>query len=63
MKHPDGHDAGHHDNVKAAPLDHKFIAEGVDKKLIALQGLKGSKNATVVIDNEFHHLNGLSMFQ
>ena len=62
MKHPDGHDDHHHGHVHSAPLDHKFIAEGVDKKLVALNGLQSTKNATVVVDNEFHQLNGLSMF-
>jgi len=36
MKHPDGHEDDHHDHVHPAPLDHKFIAKGVDKKMIAL---------------------------
>ena len=63
IKHPDGHDDHHHGHVHAAPLDHKFIAEGVNKKTLFFDGLKASKNGTVVLDNEFHHLNGLSMFQ
>ena len=63
VKHPDGHDDHHHGHVHAAPLDHKFIAEGVDKKTLFFTGLKGSKPATLAIDNEFHHLNDLSMFQ
>lgn len=63
IKQPDGHDDHHHDHVHTAPLDHKFIADGVDKKMVALTGMRGTKNATVVVDNEFHHLNNLSMFQ
>ena len=63
LKHDDGHGDHHHDHVHPAPLDHKFIADGVDKKLIALHGLKATKNATVAIDNEFHQLNDVSMFQ
>ncbi len=63
MKHPDGHEDDHHAHVHPAPLDHKFIAPGVNKKFMCMDGLKGTKNAVVVMDNEFHHLNGLSMFQ
>ena len=63
MKHPNGKDEGHHAHVHPAPLDHKFIAAGANKKTIVFDGLKAKDNQVVVLDNQFHHLNGLSMFQ
>mmetsp|Transcript_8386 Transcript_8386/g.14019 ORF Transcript_8386/g.14019 Transcript_8386/m.14019 type:complete len:155 (-) Transcript_8386:65-529(-) len=60
MKQPDGREEAHHEHVHTAPLDHKFIAP-VDKKLIAFNGLRGTQNATVALDNPFAHLNGLPM--
>lgn len=62
-RHPDGHDDHHHDQIKTAPLDHKFIQEGVDKNMLVFNGLPSTKNATVALDHEFHHLNDKSMFQ
>ena len=57
-------EGGHHDHhVHTAPLDHKFIEAGANKKTIVFDNLRGSSNAKVVMDNEFAHLNGLSMFQ
>lgn len=63
MKHDNGHDHHHHDHVHPAPLDHKFMAEGINKKTLVFDGLHGKQNQVVEVDNQFHHLNGLSMFQ
>ena len=62
IKHPDGHD-DHHHAIHAAPLDHKFIAPGVNKNTLFFDGLKATAPQEVVLDNQFHQLNGLSMFQ
>jgi hypothetical protein len=63
MKHDTGLDHHHHDHVHSAPLDHKFIVAGVNKKTMIFDGLHGKDNLVVEVDNQFHHLNGLSMFQ
>ena len=63
LKHPDGHDEHHHHAIPAAPLDHKFIADGVNKKTLVFDGLRATAPQDVVLDNQFHQLNGLSMFQ
>jgi hypothetical protein len=61
-KQPSGHDEHHHHHVNAADGERKFIAP-CNKKTLVFDGLKGTTNAEVALDNQFHHLNGLSMFQ
>ena len=51
----------HHHHTHAAGADHKFI-DKVDKKLVVFNSLPATSNTTVAVDNEFAHLNGLSMF-
>ena len=53
--------AAHEPHVHPAPLDHKFIAP-VDKKLVAFNNMPGTSNTVIAVDNEFAHLNDLSMF-
>ena len=60
---PDGKDHGHHEHIHAAGLDHKFIAANANKKTVVFDNLHGSSNAVAALDNQFAHLNGLSMFQ
>merc|ERR1712167_504360 len=55
-KQPDGHDHHDHHPVHAADGDRKFIAP-CNKKTIVFDGLKGTTNAEVALDNQFHHLN------
>ena len=61
-KQPSGHDDHHHAHVHPADGDRKFIAP-CNKKTLVFDGLKGTTNQEVALDNQFHHLNGLSMFQ
>ena len=63
MKNDSGLPEHHHHAVHSAPLDHQFIANGVNKKTMIFDGLHGKENQVVAIDNQFHQLNGLSMFQ
>lgn len=63
IKHDNGLPEHHHHAVHSAPLDHTFIASGVNKKTMIFDGLHGKDNQIVAIDNQFHQLNGLSMFQ
>ena len=51
LQHLDGSHEHHHDHVHAADLNHKFIAENVNKKYLVFTGLKGRENVEVGIDN------------
>lgn len=59
IRHPDGHDHHHHDKVKTASLDHRFISKGTN----FFNGNRGSSNLVIGLDHQFHQLNGLPLLQ
>jgi len=59
IKHHNGHDDVHHEKVKTASLDHRFISKGTN----FFDGNRGSSNVVVGLDHQFHQLNGLPLLQ
>ena len=51
IQHPTGKPDHHHEHIKTAGLDHKFIIGGVNKRFLVFDGLRGTQNLEVQLDN------------
>ena len=63
IQHPDGHDDHHHGHIVPAGLDHRFMESTDNQHLQYFNGSRGTSNAVVSLDNQFHQLNGLPLLQ